>query len=406
MSKLLTEYSAIVVMITSMMGASIYFTPVAFRFVGYVYGWGVIFLISSLTSFSLYCISYSAMKMPVGQTYSSLGVCISPRFKHVLDAFVIVNSLTANVCLYRYLSDLIVVAFPMLLPIWPDPETVRKGIVVILLIPFFILSSHKNLSSLKYVSLAMIISIVYFIFLLVFYNLLFYPGRSSYEATSLANGFSFSIPIFITAMACQSNMVKVLNEMSSNSIGKIRFVSICCGIGGGLIYGSIGHLGYSLFGNRLNGDLLKVLADRDSLINIQLSHTIDRYLLSSRAAVYGCILIFVGSFPMQLNPLVTTILSVLPPGRRTDGTRIFLMTALILLCFLLALVKDLSADLVISIAGATVTNFISFFFPFAFFISVRKEYAVSTVLGALCMIACLFSSVYMLVNIAMGKNGV
>lgn len=403
MPKMLTEYSATVAMITSMMGASIYFTPIAFRFVGYIYGWTIIFIVALLTSFSLYCISYSAMKMPVGPTYSSLGAHISPKLKHVLDVFVIVNSLTANVCLYRYLSDLLVAAFPVLLLVFPSYETARKGVVVGLLVPFFTLSFHKNLSSLRYVSLAMVVSIVYFIFLLVSYNLLFYPGRDSYETTPLGNGFSFSIPIFITAMACQSNMVKVLDEMASHSMGKVKFVSIWSGVGGGLIYGSIGHLGYSLLGNGLNGDLLGIFADKNSMINAQLAGTVDRYLVSSRIAVYGSMLIFVGSFSMQLNPLITTLFNIFPERRRTEDIRLFLMILLIIFCFLLALIQDLSAGLVISIAGATVTNFISFLFPFVFFILAKKKFSSSTFLAVLSMIACISSSIYILSNI-LGKT--
>ncbi|ADM11463.2 putative aminoacid transporter [Encephalitozoon intestinalis ATCC 50506] len=406
MSKVLTERSAAMTMVASMLGASIYFTPIAFRFVGYIYGWIIIFIIASLTSFSLYCISYSAIKIGKGQTYSSLGVYISPRLKHVLDGFVIVNSLSANVCLYRYLSELVVAAFPELLLTSFSYETTRKGIVAVLLIPFFALSSHKNLSSLRYVSLAMVVSIGYFIFLLISYNLFLYPKYTSYEETSfpLSNGFSFSIPIFITAMACQSNMVKVLDEMASDSMRKVKLVSVWSGVGGGLIYGLIGHLGYSLFGNTLNGDLLRILADKGSSINIQLASTVDKYLISSRVAVYGCILIFIGSFPIQLNPLITTLFNILPEERRTNTTRMFLMAALIMLCFFLVLVEDLSAGLVISIGGATVTNFISFLFPFIFFISVRKRFSLSTFLALVCIAACVSSSVYMLANIVTGRN--
>ncbi|AFN82946.1 putative aminoacid transporter [Encephalitozoon romaleae SJ-2008] len=403
MSKVLTEYSATVTMITSMMGASIYFTPVAFRFVGYIYGWIIIFIVALLTSFSLYCISYSAMNMPVGPTYSSLGACISPKLKNVLDAFVIVNSLTANICLYRYLSELIVAAFPVLLLVFPSYETARKGVVVVLLIPLLTLSFHKNLSSLRYVSLAMVVSIVYFILLLISYNLLFYPGRSNYETTPFGNGFFFSVPIFITAMACQSNMVKVLDEMASYSVRKVKFVSIWSGVGGGLIYGSIGHLGYSLFGNGLDGDLLGIFADKNSVINAQLAGTIDRYLVSSKIAVYGSMLIFIGSFPMQLNPLITTLFNIFPERRRTENIRLILMVFLMILCFSLALIRDLSAGLVISIAGATVTNFISFLFPFVFFISAKKKFSTSTFLALVSMVACISSSIYMVFNI-LGKT--
>ncbi|KAG5859626.1 putative amino acid permease [Encephalitozoon hellem] len=404
MSKMLTEYSATVAMVTSMMGPSIYFTPVAFRFVGYVYGWIIIFIVAALTSFSLYCISYSAMKMPVGPTYSSLGAHISPKLKHVLDAFVIVNSLTANFCLYRYLSELIVAAFPTLLLVFPSYEAARKGVVVALLVPFFILSFHKNLASLRYISFAMVISIVYFIFLLISYNLLFYSVHFTHETSPSENRFSFSIPIFITAMACQSNMVKVLDEMASHSMRKVKFVSIWSGAGGGLIYGLIGHLGYSLFGDGLNGDLLGMFADKNSVINVHLARTIDRYLMSSRVAVFGSMLIFIGSFPMQLNPLVTTLFNVFPESRRTENIRLLLMTFLILLCFSLALIRDLSASLVISIAGATVTNFLSFLFPFLFFILAKKKLSCSTFLAVLSMAACVSSSIYMLFNIANKGN--
>lgn len=403
MAKMLTEWSAAATMITSMMGASIYFVPVAFRASGYVCGWLITLLIAALTSFSLYSIAYSARKVSTGSTYSSLSVHISPKLKHAIDVFVIVNSMTANICVYRYLSELIVDVFPALLLLSPDHETARKGVVVVLLVPFFILASYKNLSSLRYVSFSMVASIAYLIILLVIYNLLFRPGDFSAKATP-HNGLSSSIPILVTAMACQSNMVKVLEEMASTSMRSIISVSVWSGVGGGLIYGLIGHLGYSLFGDSLNGDVLSVFADKGSSINIRLANTVDKYLLSSRAVVWGSILIFLGSFPMQLNPLTTTLFNMLPPSQRTDRTRTLLTVALITLCFSLVMVRNLSANLVISIAGATVTNFISFLFPFVFFVSVKRRFTPSTLLAVACMAACISSSVYMVANIATGKK--
>lgn len=407
MDKHLTLCSAVTTIITSMMGTSIYFIPLAFRCVGYVYGWIIMGAITLFTAFSLYCIAYTTVKTSAKEpTYSSLAGLISPAFKHVADVSVVVNSFTANLCLYRYLSELIVRAFPALSFFSSSQETVRKGVVVVLLGPLFVLSSHKNLSSLRYMSFVTVVSVVYFVLLLIGYSVSFGPGYVRSEVKPAENGFSTAIPILITAMACQSNMVKIQSEMVDGSMRNALLVSICGSIGGGLAYGLVGFFGYALFGHRLQGDVLREFADRDSEINRYIAtHTIDRYQISSRTSVYGCILIFLGSFPLQLSPIINTLVNIMPAERRTNRNRMLLLTALLVSCFLLVMVENLSADLVISIAGATITNAISFLFPFVYFIHAKKRVTAATVLAGMSIILCVSSSVYMLGNILMNRDG-
>ncbi|KAM0672012.1 hypothetical protein OCOL_001070 [Ordospora colligata] len=395
--------SAVVTMVTSMMGTGINFMPVAFQNVGYVRGIILINFVGFLTFFSLFAISVAArMSKDSVPTYSSLASHISKYLKILVDVSTFVSCFGSNIFFYRYLAGLIqkvIVSFFGYADI--SSEMGRKAIVIAMLVPFCLLSLKKNLSSLKISSYITVLSVSYLALLMVAYCVFIGDTCSDELIKMHGPNFSSGISYFILALSCQANMVKTYTELEVQTVGSIVKVALGASLFGTLIYGTVGLCGYIVFGDSIRGSVIDLLIDPSSNINIYLKkHTIDSYAISSKIACFGAIMVLFGAFPMQMNPMCEIILSYMAKDSRNVDMLWKRVIYVVMAAFLLlALMKDLNIDTILQFVSITAINLTSFTYPSIYYLFAKKNVSITTILAGVMGIGSIVSMVYMTLDI-------
>ncbi|AFN82884.1 amino acid permease [Encephalitozoon romaleae SJ-2008] len=396
----LSVKSAIVTMVTSMMGTGINYMPYAFKSVGYARGILLINGVGILTFFSLYAISIAAnMSKDPSPTYSSLSTRISKYLKILVDLSIFSSCFGVNIVFYRYLTGLITVMFPM--NRYVDPEVWRKIIVGVLAVPFLLLSLKKDLSSLKVTSYITVASVTYLAMLMGGYYLFIGERCVEEPARKFESQFSSGISCFMLALSCQANMVKTYTELEHKSPGNIIKVAMGASFLGTLIYGSVGLCGYFVFGNTIESSIIDILINPKAGINVYLMNsTIDKYALSSKIACIGAMLVLFGAFPVQMNPLAGIPLSYfIQEGRNTDLIRKKVVFVLMLMFLFLGMMEKLNIDTVLQMVGATAINLVSFTYPSIYYLYFRKRMDLMSILSIAVIIGSILSMIYMSYNI-------
>ncbi|KMV66322.1 amino acid permease [Encephalitozoon cuniculi EcunIII-L] len=396
----LSVTSAIVTMVTSMMGTGINYMPYAFKSVGYVRGILLINIVGVLTFFSLYAISIAANKSKEpNPTYSSLSSQISKPFKTLVDMSIFSGCFGVNVVFYRYLAELITMMFPI--GEYVDPEIGRKMVVVALAVPFLLLSLQKNLSNLKVTSYITVASVSYLAMLMVVYCLFIGGSCADEPIQRFGSEFSSGVSCFILALSCQANMVKTYTELEHKSVGNIVKVAVGASFFGTLIYGSVGLCGYIVLGHSIKSSIIDILINPKSNINVYLmSHTIDKYAVSSRIACFGAMLVLFGGFPVQMNPLAGMSLGYfMKEGSNEDIVRRKVVCVMMSMFLVLGLIKELNIDTILKMIGATAVNLVSFTYPCIYYLHFSKKMDLMSGMAAVFGVGSLVSMVYMSYNI-------
>lgn len=402
----LSTTSAVVTMVTSMMGAGINFMPEAFKNMdtgyGYISGLLAIALIGLLTFFSLYAVGYTASRSKdPNPTYSSLSAPISRAFKVLVDFSVFTCCFGANFSFYRYFAQLVLMLFPEVVAyIRNDYELARKVVVSTFAIPFFLLGCKKNLSGLKITSYITVAAVMYLAVLMVTYSLAI-GDKIAPKGVMPAPDFSNAIPYFVLAMACQANMVKVFTELEHKSLKSIAKVALGTSVFGTLVYGLVGMCGYIVFGLSADRSIIDYLIDKNSAINVYLANnTFDKHAVSSRIAAVGAMLVLFGGFPVQLNPLSGIVMNYLRPSDNPERLRI--RTVFVLMVSLLALVlatANIDTSTVLKLIGATSINLSSFLYPAVYYIHAKGKMDVMTALAGAMGVLSIVAMFYMTYNI-------
>lgn len=396
----LSVTSAIVTMVTSMMGTGINYMPYAFKSVGYIRGILLINGVGILTFFSLYAISIAANRSKdPSPTYSSLSTRISKYLKVLVDISIFSSCFGVNVVFYRYLAGLIMVMLPV--NRYVDLEVGRKIVVGVLAVPFLLLSLKKDLSSLKVTSYITVASVTYLAMLMGNYWLFIGERCVEEPAQKFGSQFSSGISCFMLALSCQANMVKTYTELEHKSSGNIIKVAMGASFLGTLIYGSVGLCGYFVFGNTIKSSIIDILIDPKAGINTYLvNSTIDKYALSSKIACIGAMLVLFGAFPVQMNPLVGIPLSYfMQEGRNIDVIRKKVVFVLMPMFLFLGMMEKLNIDTVLQMVGATAINLVSFTYPSIYYLYFRKRMDLMSILSVAVIIGSILSMIYMSYNI-------
>ncbi|KAH9411578.1 transmembrane aminoacid transporter protein [Ordospora pajunii] len=395
--------SAIVTMVTSMMGTGINFMPFAFQNVGYVRGIILINIVGLLTFFSLYIISIAARMYKDGvPTYSLLAAHISKYLKILVDVSTFASCFGSNIFFYRYLVGLVqklIVSFFGYADI--SSEMGRKMIAAGMFVPFCALSLKKNLSNLKVSSYITVISVSYLALMMVGYCMFIGDVCSEEPIKMHGSNFSSGISYFILALACQANMVKTYTELEVRTISSIVKVTLAASLFGTLIYGTVGLCGYIVFGDTIKGSVIDLLIDPNSNINVYLqNHTVDSYGISSKAACLGAIMVLFGAFPMQMNPMCEILLSYIVKDNANADMLWKKVIYIVMAVFLvLALMKDLNIDTILQFVSITAINLTSFTYPSIYYLFAKKKMNVTTILAGLMGIGSIASMVYMTLDI-------
>lgn len=394
--------SASITLITSMLGAAINFMPSAFQSIGYLNALLMMVVITFLTIFTLYAISYAVEKQEDKKdiNYASLGYRKSYSLGMVVDISTILALCLICLAFFNYIVEMAVLFLTPLNE--KDKGYIHYKILVMttIMIVFYILSLNKDIKSLKYTSYAGVASIIYLILLIILLNIVVGDKLSKGSFMARNTNYYKGISMLLLAMSCQINMVKIYSELKEKTTKSVLMVAMISSIGGGLIYSTVGFFGYRVFGESVEGrDIINIFSDKNSFFNIYFSenHPNLKYLPS--IAVIGAMIVLVGSFPLQINPAASTIVKLIGTERDAHKVRVSTITIMCLSIFLINLYPNLNLETILEIIGAVFNNMLSFIFPCIYYIMACRSSKPLYWLALMIILASISCGSFILYNI-------
>ncbi|KAF9763108.1 Vacuolar amino acid transporter 5 [Nosema granulosis] len=386
-----------------MLGAGINFMPSAFESIGYLYAGLIMTLITLLTIFTLYAISYSVQKQTDTKdiTYSSIGYNTYYMLGVFVDLSIVLALYLICLAFFNYVVEMAVLFFTGLNTECENFNRYKILFMTGIMILFYFVSLKKDLGSLKYTSYAGVASVFYLIFLVIFLNFFIGDNLSKGTFNARNNEYHKGVSMLLLAMSCQINMVKVYTEMKVKSTMNILIVALVASVVGGAIYSTVGFFGYRLFGESAKDkDIINIFSDKSSFFNVYLyeHHPNLKYLPS--IAVIGAMIVLMGSFPLQINPAASTIVKLIASKENANKVRISTITIICLSIYIINFVPKLNLGTILGVVGAVFSNFLSFIAPCLYYIAAHRSFGVPSLISILLIISSVLFGVYMLYNIA------
>lgn len=398
----LTVKTASILLITSMLGAGINFMPSAFESIGYANALLTMSMITALTFFTLYAISCAAQKYKDEDelSYSSIAYNISYSFGVVVDLSIVLVLYLVCLAFYNYIVGMSVLFFTGLSEDDKNYKFAKVISMTIIMAIFYMISRAKSLNSLRYTSYACVGSVFYLIFFLIVMNIFVGEKIRTGEFKAFNKNYKEGIAILLLSMSCQINMVKVYGEMKVKSTRNILTVSLVSAVGGGVIYSTVGFLGYKLFGKCQGSyDIVNICCDKKSFLNIYLekNHSVLKFLPS--IGIIGAFMVLTGSFPLQINPAASTLVKLIKSEGNVDKMRVLIISLMCGSIFLINLLPNLNLKTILRIVGAVFNNMLAFIFPCIYYISTCKSFGVLSSLSMIIIFTCASLGLYILFTI-------
>lgn len=387
----LSSFSAISLLVSTMMGTGITFMPFAFRYMGYIGSWSMLIYVGFCTFFSLLAISSVVKdKQDDSCTYASLARDVSSYEYTFVNVSMFFNCFLSNVSFYRFLSDIFISTFPIFRSLHDNREMSRK-IAAVLFAPILLyLSLKKQLVQLKFSGWISFVSVSFLALLTITYSILI--GNRAYKSTfnQFNTGFKYGIPFFFPSMVCESSMIDVCKKLNNKSRLNIVFISLMTAICGILLYGLVGHCGYIVFGECIKNTIIDELADMNSVLNVYVrNNTFDKYNIMSRLSVYSMICVLVCGFPISMVPVTDMFMTYFSKGRSRNSVILILFFT----CLFLVFIEKLNIKTIKRVSGAIFSSSVGLVHPFIFHLySNLKEKKLRKIYFVICTISILIIS--------------
>ncbi|EQB60888.1 amino acid permease [Vairimorpha apis BRL 01] len=358
----LSTFSAISLLVSTMMGTGITFMPFAFRYMGYIGSWTMLIYVGFCTFFSL--------------------LAISSVVKEKQDDSCSYASLAKEVSSFESLNE--------------NRETSRK-IAAILFAPILLyLSLKKQLVQLKFSGWVSFLSVSFLALLTITYSILI--GNKAYNSTfnQFNSGYKLAIPFFFPSMVCEPSMISVCRKLNNKSKINIVFISLMTSICGIFIYGLVGHCGYIVFGECIKSTIIDELADMNSTLNIYVrNNTFDKYNILSRLSVYSMICVLVCGFPISMVPITDMFMTYFSKGRSRNSVILTLFFS----CLILVFIEKLNIKTIKRISGAIFSSSVGLVHPFVFHLdSNLKDKKLRKIFLIICTLSILIISYIICTN--------
>ncbi|TBU06643.1 transmembrane amino acid transporter [Hamiltosporidium magnivora] len=363
----MSVFSAVFVMLTTMMGSGVIMLPCAFRGLGYILGPVILIFLGFLSFFTLYSIGFATSKSETDiLTYFNVCNKFSPILSYVADISFI---LQGTGCCFVYLT-----ALKNWISLLFKSKNLALFLEIILMSIILILSIQKNLTRLRYVSIISVISTVYLAILMIYYYFKLKDYIENVIIIPFNTDFSLSLPIIIFSLGCHQNLVKIYSELNSRNLKTITIVSLISICLGSIIYTIIGLVGYILIGQNSKYNILEYFMKNQEILKTLIStKSWDKNFVLIKMALIAFIIVTVCSFPIQIQPARDAFLNiyyllskknVIEMGRKKNEKdklilSLILSTTLIFISWLI----DLDLEKLIKFIGATVMNFVVYLFP-------------------------------------------
>ncbi|KAJ5745354.1 Vacuolar amino acid transporter 5 [Penicillium odoratum] len=245
------------------------------------------------------------------------------------------------------------------------------------------LSYLRRLDSLKYTSIAALVSMAYLVVLVVYH---FIRGDTMADRGPIRVGHwagaiptLSSLPVIIFAFTCHQNMFSILNEIANNSHFRTTSVVLASTGSAAATYILVAITGYLSFGNNVGGNIVGMYPP-------------GVYATIGRAAI---VMLVIFSYPLQCHPCRASVDAVLkwrphsksqstgengsphrhpllgPRGNRTpepmSDLRFSVITTTILILSYIVAMTVSSLEAVLAYVGSTGSTSISFILPGLFY---------------------------------------
>ncbi|KAL4967438.1 transmembrane amino acid transporter protein-domain-containing protein [Aspergillus stella-maris] len=378
--------SCVINLVNTIVGAGVLAMPLAISHMGIVLGIFVILWSGMTAGFGLYLQSRCAQYLDRGSaSFFALSQITYPNAAVIFDAAIAIKCFGVGVSYLIIIGDLMpgVVqgfagepAFDFLVD--------RHFWVTAFMLIIIPLSYLRRLDSLKYTSIAALVSMAYLVVLVVYHFIIgdTKEGRGPIRVIHWAGAVPTlsSFPVIVFAFTCHQNMFSILNEISNNSHFRTTAVVLASIGSSAATYILVAVTGYLSFGNSVGGNIVGMYPP-------------GLWATIGRAAI---VILVMFSYPLQCHPCRASVDAVLRwrPKRsrsnRTEGSphrnpllpggprgsrapepmsdlRFSVITTSILILSYIVAMTVSSLEAVLAYVGSTGSTSISFILPGIFY---------------------------------------
>ncbi|CAG8190940.1 unnamed protein product [Penicillium nalgiovense] len=376
--------SSVINLVNTIVGAGVLAMPLAISRMGIVLGVCVVLWSATTAGFGLYLQSLCALYLDRGSaSFFALSQITYPNAAVVFDCAIAIKCFGVGVSYLIIIGDLmpgVVQGFVGSEPAY-DFLVDRHFWVTAFMLIVIPISYLRRLDSLKYTSIAALVSMAYLVVLVV-YN--FILGDTKKDRGPIRVGHwegaiptLSSLPVIVFAFTCHQNMFSILNEIGNNSHFRTTAVVFASAGSAAATYILVAITGYLSFGNNVSGNIVGMYPP-------------GVYATIGRAAI---VMLVVFSYPLQCHPCRASVDAVLkwrpkpqvmgtesspnrhpllgPRGNRTPGPmsdlRFSVITTTILILSYLVAMTVSSLESVLAYVGSTGSTSISFILPGLFY---------------------------------------
>ncbi|KAJ6107498.1 Vacuolar amino acid transporter 5 [Penicillium sp. IBT 18751x] len=381
--------SSVINLVNTIIGAGVLAMPLAISHMGIVLGTCVILWSGVTAGFGLYLQSRCAQYLDRGSaSFFALSQLTYPNAAVVFDAAIAIKCFGVGVSYLIIIGDLmpgVVQGFVGGQPVY-DFLIDRHFWVTAFMLIVIPLSYLRRLDSLKYTSIAALVSMAYLVVLVVYH---FVKGdtiadRGPVRVIHWAGPVSTlgSLPVIVFAFTCHQNMFSILNEIKNNSHFRTTSVVFASIGSAAATYILVAITGYLSFGDHVAGNIVGMYPP-------------GVYATIGRAAI---VMLVIFSYPLQCHPCRASVDAVLKwrPAAQASGTdnsphrhpllgprgnrvpepmsdlRFSIITTTILILSYLVAMTVSSLEAVLAYVGSTGSTSISFILPGLFYYKISS----------------------------------
>ncbi|TQB75823.1 hypothetical protein MPDQ_001787 [Monascus purpureus] len=382
--------SSVINLVNTIIGAGVLAMPLAMAHMGIVLGVCVILWSGITSGFGLYLQSRCAQYLDRGTaSFFALSQITYPNAAVIFDAAIAIKCFGVGVSYLIIIGDLmpgVVQGFVGDSPAY-DFLMDRHFWVTAFMLIVIPLSYLRRLDSLKYTSIAALISMGYLAVLVVYH---FIKGdtmadRGEVRILRWAGPIPAlsSLPVIVFAFTCHQNMFSVLNEIANNSHFRTTGVVFASIGSSAATYIIVAITGYLSFGDKVGGNIVSMYPP-------------GLYATIGRAAI---VILVMFSYPLQCHPCRASVDAVLkwrlksssnssregsphrhpllgPRGNRPveamSETRFSIITTTILILSYIVAMTVSSLEAVLAYVGSTGSTSISFILPGLFYYKISS----------------------------------
>ncbi|KAL3468641.1 transmembrane amino acid transporter protein-domain-containing protein [Aspergillus heterothallicus] len=378
--------SCVINLVNTIVGAGVLAMPLAISHMGIVLGTFVILWSGVTAGFGLYLQSRCAQYLERGNaSFFALSQITYPNAAVIFDAAIAIKCFGVGVSYLIIIGDLM----PGVIQGFVGGEPAFDFLVdrhfwvtafMLIIIP---LSYLRRLDSLKYTSVAALVSMAYLVILVVYHFIIGDtkadrgPIRVIHWAGAVPTLSSF--PVIVFAFTCHQNMFSILNEIQNNSHLRTTAVVFASIGSSATTYILVAITGYLSFGNSVGGNIVGMYPP-------------GLWATIGRAAI---VILVMFSYPLQCHPCRASVDAVLrwrpkpsantnegsphrhpllpgvPRGSRTqeamsDLRFSIITTSILILSYIVAMTVS-SLEAVLAYVGSTGSTSISFILPGIFY---------------------------------------